>query len=307
MLRIAPGCQDALVFDRRHAIPDPVSQPSCASGCSNHSSRPSPSDRARASGSRSPTQSCANTRERSSYPSRQAAAPRSRSVFRSTRARRQMQAEKQRILLVDDEPQVLLALEDLLGDDFAVLKTASPEEALEMVANDRDIAVVLSDQRMPQMTGDELLARIDASSDAKRILVTAFADLSAVIRAVNNGKLFAYVTKPWNPNDLVLMVQKAADHFRLTQELGARTAAAHLDSAQPRRGHRGRGSRGQHACCSIRKPRKFWAPRAPGQPARRGPGTSAYSPPTANRPCRPQSIRCCAPWPAKRPSRSRRW
>jgi PAS domain S-box-containing protein len=130
-----------------------------------------------------------------------------------------MQAEKQRILLVDDEPQVLLALEDLLGDDFAVLKTASPEEALTMVANDREIAVVLSDQRMPEMTGDELLARIDGSSDAKRILVTAFADLSAVIRAVNNGKLFAYVTKPWNPNDLVLMVQKAADHFRLTQEL----------------------------------------------------------------------------------------
>jgi len=130
-----------------------------------------------------------------------------------------MQAEKQRILLVDDEPQVLLALEDLLGDAFAVLKTASPEEALEMVANDHDIAVVLSDQRMPQMTGDELLARINGSSDAKRILVTAFADLSAVIRAVNNGKLFAYVTKPWNPRDLVLMVQKAADHFRLTQEL----------------------------------------------------------------------------------------
>ncbi|HKO53728.1 MAG TPA: response regulator [Polyangiaceae bacterium] len=130
-----------------------------------------------------------------------------------------MQAEKQRILLVDDEPQVLLALEDLLGDAFAVIKTASPEEALRMVANDQDIAVVLSDQRMPQMTGDELLARIDASSDAKRILVTAFADLSAVIRAVNNGQLFAYVTKPWNPNDLILMVQKAADHFRLAQEL----------------------------------------------------------------------------------------
>jgi len=130
-----------------------------------------------------------------------------------------MPAEKQRILLVDDEPQVLLALEDLLGEDFAVLKTASPEEALKMVANDQEIAVVLSDQRMPHMTGDELLARINGSSDAERILVTAFADLSAVIRAVNNGKLFAYVTKPWNPNDLVLMVQKAADHFRLTQEL----------------------------------------------------------------------------------------
>src|SRR6187551_1299561 len=131
-----------------------------------------------------------------------------------------MPAEKQRILLVDDKPQVLLALEDLLGDDFAVLKTASPEEALKMVANDQEIAVVLSDQRMPHMTGDELLARINGSSDAERILVTAFADLSAVIRAVNNGKIFAYVTKPWDPNDLIMMVQKAADHFRLTQELG---------------------------------------------------------------------------------------
>lgn len=130
-----------------------------------------------------------------------------------------MQVSKERVLLVDDEPQVLLALEDLLGEDFAVLKTASPEEALEMVAQDKDIAVVLSDQRMPKMTGDELLSRIDASSDAKRILVTAFADLSAVIRAVNNGKIFAYVTKPWNPNELLLMVRKAADHFRLTQEL----------------------------------------------------------------------------------------
>ena len=130
-----------------------------------------------------------------------------------------MQTAKERILLVDDEPQVLLALEDLLGDDFSVLKTASPEEALLIVEQDHGIAVVVSDQRMPKMTGDELLARLALVCDARKILVTAFADLSAVIRAVNNGKIFAYVTKPWNAEDLVLKVRKAAEHFRLAQEL----------------------------------------------------------------------------------------
>ncbi|MEP7052581.1 MAG: response regulator [Pseudomonadota bacterium] len=126
---------------------------------------------------------------------------------------------KERVLLVDDEPQVLVALEDLLGEDFIVLKTCLPEEALEIVQRDRGIAVVISDQRMPKMTGDELLAKLGTSSDARRILVTAFADLTAVVRAVNDGKIFAYVTKPWNPDDLRQKVHKAADHFRLAQQL----------------------------------------------------------------------------------------
>ena len=130
-----------------------------------------------------------------------------------------MQFAKERVLLVDDEPQVLMALEDLLDEDFVVMKTASPERALEIVHENPDIAVVISDQRMPKMTGDELLAQLGTSSDARKILVTAFADLSAVIRAVNNGKIFAYVTKPWNADDLRGKVRKAAEQFRLAQEL----------------------------------------------------------------------------------------
>ncbi|HTA89050.1 MAG TPA: response regulator [Polyangiaceae bacterium] len=130
-----------------------------------------------------------------------------------------MQAFKESVLLVDDEPQMLVALEDLLGDDFKIFKTESAEQALEMALHDDAIAVVISDQRMPKMAGDELLTRLSASSDARRILVTAFADLAAVIRAVNNGKIFAYVTKPWNPEDFRQKVRKAAEHFRLAQEL----------------------------------------------------------------------------------------
>jgi PAS domain S-box-containing protein len=120
--------------------------------------------------------------------------------------------------LVDDEPQVLVALEDLLSDQFKVFKTESPDVALEIVQRERDIAVVITDQRMPRMNGDQLLAAL-GDSDASRILVTGFADLSAVVRAVNDGKIFAYVTKPWNAEDLRLKVSKAAEHFWLVKEL----------------------------------------------------------------------------------------
>jgi two-component system cell cycle sensor histidine kinase/response regulator CckA len=130
-----------------------------------------------------------------------------------------MEAVKESVLLVDDEPQVLVALEDLLSDDFNVFKTGSPEQALEIAQHDDGIAVVISDQRMPKMGGDELLAKLSTSCDASRMLVTAFADIDAVIRAVNDGKIFSYVTKPWNPDDLLQKVRKAAGHFRLAQEL----------------------------------------------------------------------------------------
>ncbi|HEY4158310.1 MAG TPA: EAL domain-containing protein [Polyangiaceae bacterium] len=126
---------------------------------------------------------------------------------------------KERVLLVDDEPQVLIALEDLLSEKFIVYKADSAARALELVEHERDIAVVVSDQRMPKMNGDELLTRVSSRCSASRILVTGYADLSAVIRAVNNGKIFAYVSKPWDPEDLQLTIDKGAEYFRLTREL----------------------------------------------------------------------------------------
>ena len=139
-----------------------------------------------------------------------------------------MQAvSRERVLLVDDEPQVLLAIEDLLCDEFVVLTAPSAETALTVVDNEPDIAVVVTDQRMPQMKGDELLSRLAASSDATRILVTGFADLSAVIRAVNEGKIFSYVTKPWRPDDLQVTVSKAAEHFRLSKDLAYERSLLH--------------------------------------------------------------------------------
>ncbi|HWZ88573.1 MAG TPA: diguanylate cyclase, partial [Polyangiaceae bacterium] len=126
---------------------------------------------------------------------------------------------RETILVVDDEPQVLVALEDLLSDEFVVLKSESAERALHVVQEQPDIAVVISDQRMPRMRGDELFKNLRGRFGAERILATGFADLTAVIRAVNEGQIFAYVTKPWDPGDLRVKIQRAADHFRLNREL----------------------------------------------------------------------------------------
>jgi two-component system cell cycle sensor histidine kinase/response regulator CckA len=128
---------------------------------------------------------------------------------------------KQPVLVVDDEPQVLVALDDLLSEQFLVRTAESAEKALEIIEQDREIAVVVTDQRMPGMTGDQLLAELSSRSSAPRILVTGYADLTAVVRAVNEGKLFAYVTKPWDGRDLLQKVGRAAEQYRLTQDLAA--------------------------------------------------------------------------------------
>jgi PAS domain S-box-containing protein len=126
---------------------------------------------------------------------------------------------RDRVLLVDDEPQMLLALEDLLAERFDVTKTTSPDAALHVLEQERDIAVVVTDQRMPKMSGDELLAKLGPSCRAIRILVTGFADLNAVIRAVNEGNIFAYVTKPWDESDLFAKLERAVARFHSARAL----------------------------------------------------------------------------------------
>ena len=126
---------------------------------------------------------------------------------------------KRQVLIVDDEPQVLVALEDVLGEDYEVLTATSPLAALRVLEKEKDVAVVLSDQRMPGMNGDELLALSADLSDATRVMVTGFAELAAVIRAVNNGRIYAYVTKPWDGAELQMTVRKCVEHFELLRKL----------------------------------------------------------------------------------------
>ncbi|WP_171070137.1 response regulator [Methylobacterium terricola] len=128
------------------------------------------------------------------------------------------------ILAVDDEPDILVALEDLLEDEYRVLTTSRPAEALELIASEPDIDVILSDQRMPGLTGDALLAQAREISDAQAILLTGYADISAVVSALNRGGITGYVTKPWDPSLLRNAVRSAYERHRLARELATERA-----------------------------------------------------------------------------------
>jgi len=129
------------------------------------------------------------------------------------------------VLIVDDEPQVLTALRDLLEDDYEVRTETSAALAIRDLQRDKDIAVVISDQRMPEMNGDAFLAQARELSPATtRLLITGYADLQAVIRAINDGKVFGYISKPWEPDHLKLTVHKAVESHHLTRELNEERA-----------------------------------------------------------------------------------
>lgn len=126
---------------------------------------------------------------------------------------------KPRLIVVDDEPQVLNAIEDQMEGDFVVNAVTSAKAALELLHELKDVSVLLADQRMSGMTGDELFARASAIGDATRVIITGYADLEAVVRAVNRGRIFGYVTKPWDEAELRMMLHKADEHHRLVREL----------------------------------------------------------------------------------------
>jgi class 3 adenylate cyclase len=122
------------------------------------------------------------------------------------------------VLLVDDEPRVLDSLEALLAMDHRVLRADRPEAALDRL-REEDVAVVLSDQRMPGMTGTELLARSrDIAPGTVRILLTAFTDTDAMMESINAAGVYHFLLKPWEPQELRHVVARAVEHHRLSRE-----------------------------------------------------------------------------------------
>lgn len=125
---------------------------------------------------------------------------------------------KPKLLLVDDEVQILQAIADLCVLDFDVCGVTSAQEAL-VILEAEDIAVLVADQRMPHMQGSELLANAAVlRPDATRILLTGFSDIGAVVEAVNQGKVYHYVTKPWDPEALVTLLRCAAERHDIVTE-----------------------------------------------------------------------------------------
>jgi len=123
------------------------------------------------------------------------------------------------ILFVDDEENVLRSLKRLfLSEDYEVFTASSGADGLEILKHN-EMPVIVSDQRMPVMTGAEFLEKTrDLSPDSVRIILTGYADVEAAINAINKGGAYRYVSKPWNDNDLLLVIKDAFKMYRLIKE-----------------------------------------------------------------------------------------
>lgn len=126
---------------------------------------------------------------------------------------------KHTILCVDDEADNVDALERLFRTKYKVLKATSGADAIKILDKNR-VTLIISDQRMPKMTGVEFLTKsLSTHPDAIRILLTGYADIEVVIEAINSGQIYRYVNKPWDPVDLVNTIDKAVERYELGQEL----------------------------------------------------------------------------------------
>lgn len=125
-------------------------------------------------------------------------------------------ATKSAVLLVDDEESILNSLRRLLrGQPYEVVLATSGAQALEIMAT-RPIDLVMSDARMPGMDGATLLAEAHRLYPAtSRILLTGYADLTTIIKAINDGQIHRYISKPWNDEELQLVLQQTLEHQRL--------------------------------------------------------------------------------------------
>lgn len=125
-------------------------------------------------------------------------------------------SDKPRILCVDDEPNILEALALTLRRRYDVVLAASGAAALDLLARDKSIVVVVSDMRMPQMDGATFLGKArEIAPDATRMLLTGHTDVEPAIKAVNDGQIFRFLTKPCPPPQLLAALDAATEQNRL--------------------------------------------------------------------------------------------
>ncbi|MCB9363052.1 MAG: response regulator [Flavobacteriales bacterium] len=129
-----------------------------------------------------------------------------------------MENKKINVLYVDDEVDNLNAFKAVYRRDFNVFIVESAAEGRKILENN-EIEVILTDQRMPGMTGVEFLESIlKEFPESMRILVTGYADITAVIDAINKGQVYRYVSKPWDNKDLKILIEQSAEVYQLRKE-----------------------------------------------------------------------------------------
>ncbi len=120
-----------------------------------------------------------------------------------------------KVLYLDDEENNLIAFKALFRREFDVFTTTSPQEAVAYL-NANEVPIILSDQKMPELSGVEFFElTLNDFPNAVRILVTGYADIEAVIDAINRGQVYRYVAKPWNENDLRVCLLNAAERYEM--------------------------------------------------------------------------------------------
>ncbi|NOX90187.1 MAG: sigma-54-dependent Fis family transcriptional regulator [Calditrichaeota bacterium] len=129
-----------------------------------------------------------------------------------------MNSDQHAVLIVDDQVEILNSLKRLLRKDFQVYVASGGKEGLRHLEK-KQFAVIVSDQRMPEMDGVTFLSQAKKlQPDAVRILLTAYADIDATIAAVNKAQIFQYISKPFEPDDFKQILNNAVEYFRLIQE-----------------------------------------------------------------------------------------
>jgi FixJ family two-component response regulator len=128
------------------------------------------------------------------------------------------------ILCVDDEPNILQSLKRLLRrEGYSMLSASSGEEAFKLL-EDNEAQLIISDQRMPQMSGTEFLASVkEKYPDALRVILTGYTDVDSITESINKGHIYKFFLKPWNDNNLKLEIRQALEQYDLIK------ANRHLD------------------------------------------------------------------------------
>lgn len=122
-----------------------------------------------------------------------------------------------KVLFVDDEENILTSLRRLtMNEDFEILLANSAAEALDLLKGAENVALIVSDQRMQDMTGVEFLAKArNAAPDALRIILTGYADINATIDAINIGGAYRYLSKPWVDEDMLEVLRDGVNKYIL--------------------------------------------------------------------------------------------
>ncbi|MBU0682443.1 MAG: response regulator [Proteobacteria bacterium] len=139
---------------------------------------------------------------------------------RKFRLNRQADQLSYTLLIVDDEPQIISAVRRLLLDEHITIASAtSAGEALDFLAH-HEVAVLLTDNCMPEMSGLELLnAAKKTSPDTVRLMMTGNADLQVALSAINEGEVYKFIVKPWHNQELIAMIMAAVNRFQLMRAL----------------------------------------------------------------------------------------